>query len=166
MFRNYFLIYYRRHKYFCHIYVFLAKIISVYILNHLGHGRNESNSLFLRNRNISCNKQQASKWIDLYFGCKRRTRRWSNRGTSHFVLCETKPKNLSMLCMKICLYCVWQFIYVVYETFWLLFLSILCMTLSMTSNVSILYNKFNIIQWIKMSLLTGMYGHVGHHILH
>ena len=30
----------------------------------------------------------------------------------------------------------------------------------------ILYNTFHILQFLKMSLLTGVYGHVGHHILH
>ena len=46
------------------------------------------------------------------------------------------------------------------------YLSILCMTLSLTSTFSILYNIFHILQFKKMSLLTGVYGHVGHHILH
>ena len=46
------------------------------------------------------------------------------------------------------------------------FLSILCMTLSLTSIFSISHNAFHIPQFKKMSLLTGVYGHVGHQILH
>ena len=43
----------------------------------------------------------------------------------------------------------------------------LCMTLSLTSTFFyILYNTFHILQFKKKSLLTGVYGHVGHHILH
>ena len=44
-----------------------------------------------------------------------------------------KPNSIIHLC------CVWKFVYVVYDIFWLLFLSILCMTLSLTSNFSIYY---------------------------
>ena len=74
---------------------------------------------------ISCDEHQALKWIDSRFvRCllrhirKRRTGCRSNGGTSYFVLCSTKPKNLSMLCLC----CVWQFVYVVYDHF-----SMLCM---------------------------------------
>ena len=145
MFRNYFLICYRRHKCFCPISVYFLPNNDVSIfwgndhsvfLNHLCRG-----SLLLRNWNRSCDEHQASKWIDLNFVRKRRTGRRSNGGTSHFVLCETKLNNLSMLCMTISLYCVWKFVYFVYDNFSMLCMTyfdysslyILCMTLSLTS---------------------------------
>ena len=111
-------------------------------LNHLCSIRNMATILLLPNWNRSCDKHQASKQIDFHFVRKRRIVLRSNVVTSHFVLCETKPtnfcyvvyKNLSMLCLIIFPFCVWQFVHVVYNIFWLLFLSILCMTLSMTSN--------------------------------
>ena len=91
---------------------------------------------------------------------KRRIDRWINGGTSHLVLCETKTKNLPILFMTICLCCVWHIL--------VIFLSILCMTLSLTSTFSIYYiiNYIFLSKKNKMSLLTGVYGRVGHHILH
>ena len=103
-----------------------------------------------RCQNRSCDEQQSSKRIDSHFvWCllcrKRRTGFQSNGGTGHFILCETKPNNLSMLCMTICPCRVWQFVYFVYDNLSMLcmtyfdysFLSILCMSLSLTSNFSI-----------------------------
>ena len=151
MFRNYIMISYRRHKYFCPISVyiftkrrceyFLTKPFQ-FVFNHLLRGSNFANSILIHNWNISCDKYQVLKWINLYFVSKRRTGRRRNIGTSHFVLCETKPNNLSILCMK-----KFLFVYFVYEKnpccVWhiltTLFLSILCMTLSLISTFSIYY---------------------------
>ena len=141
MFRNYFLISYRCHRFFSHFCFFLTKqqcesffeeTISVYFLNHLCRGSNGANSIFFRNWNRSSDEHQASKQINLYFSRERRTGRRSNRGMSHFGLCKTEPNNASMLCMNFFLFCVLQFFYVVYDIFWLIFLYILCMTLSLT----------------------------------
>ena len=65
-----------------------------------------------------------------------------------YTLCMTTWKFLYyyfyMLCMKICLCCVWQFLYVVYDIFWLLFfLSILCITFSMTPKNIICYISYS-----------------------
>ena len=126
MFWDYFLISYWRHKCFCSISVyfftkqkceyFFEETISVFFFKHIFRGINRSNSLVLRNQNISCKEHQESKKIYSRFVRKMRTGRRSNGGTGNFVWCETKPKQLSMLCMK--------FFYVVYEN-----LSILCMTI-------------------------------------
>ena len=141
----------------------------IVFLNHFRRGSNGENSLLLRNQNRSCDEHQALKQINFNFTRKRRIGRWSNGGMSHFVLCETKPNNLSKLCMTICLCCVWKNIYLcmtifqcyVWHIFINLFLSVLCMTLNLTSTFSIHYIIQN-----KMSLLTGVYGHVGHHIIY
>ena len=69
--------------------------------------------------------------------------------------------------MTIFLFCVWQFIYVVYDIFLLLFF--VYIVYEIKSNLKIfyiLYNTFFILQQKdKISLLTGVYGHVGHNIL-
>ena len=156
MFRNHFMIYYRRHKYFCPISVYIftkqrceyfLEIISVNFTNHLCRGRNWENSLLLRNRNISCNEYKKSKRINLYFVCKSSTCCRSNGGTIHFVLCETKPDNLSMLCITMFLCCVWQFFYVVYAIFWIFFFVYIMYVIKSDLNFFYtLYNTFYIIQ--------------------
>ena len=70
--------------------------------------------------------------------------------------------------------CLWEFVYFVNEILSILctiyfnycFLSLLCMTLSLTSNVSTYYTIHLIVFSLKKNpLLTGVYGHVGEHIL-
>ena len=142
MFRNYFLISYRRHECFCPISVyiftkqrceyFFEETISVFFY-HLCCGSNGANSLLLRNQYRSCDEHQASKQIDFHFIVKGgqtagATEVWV---TSFYV----KPNPI------ICLCCVCKFLYFVYENLSMLcmtyfdysFLSILCMTLSLTS---------------------------------
>ena len=48
-------------------------------------------------------------------------------------------EKISILCIKVCLFCVWQFFYVLYDIFWLIFFSILFMKLSLTSTFYIYY---------------------------
>ena len=76
--------------------------------------------------------------------------------------------NFSILCMKICLFCVWQFFYVVYDIFWLLFFVYIVYDIKSDLNIFyISYNTFRILQLKnKIYLLTGVYGCVVHHILH
>ena len=94
----------------------LSLPISVYFLNHIRHGRNGANSILLCNRNRSCDEHQASNQINSHFVRKRRTGRRSNGGMSHFVY--VKPNQTTYLCF------VWKFVYVVFDN-----LSILCMTI-------------------------------------
>ena len=71
-----------------------------------------------------------------------------------------------MLYITIFLFCVWQFVYVVYEIFWLLcFYYIVYDINSYLNFFYILFNKFHNIQFFLMALLTSVYGRVGHHIL-
>ena len=103
--------------FFYHFYIYIYKKttwvffwrnhFSVF-LNHLFRGSYRENSPLFLNWNISCDKQQASKQINLNCFRKMRTDRRSNGGMSHFVWCETKPNSSSILCMKICLCCVWH----------------------------------------------------------
>ena len=106
------------------LYIFLpSKDVSIFwinhhsvFLNHLYRGIKGANSI-LRNQNRICDEHQSSKRIDLNFVHKRKTGLQSNGGTSHFILCETKIKNESMLCMTIFRYCVWQFVYLCMKFF-------------------------------------------------
>ena len=170
IFWNYFMI-----SYWCHmrffpmsVYVstkqrsvyFFEETISVYFLNHLFCEINGGNSILIRNWNISCNKHQASKRIDLRFVCKSRTGCHIKIGMSHFLYVKPNPifphvvyDNLSMLCMTYFYY--YFFVYIVYDI------------KSDLKNFYILYNIFHILQLKnKMSILTGVYGHVDNHILH
>ena len=75
---------------------------------------------------------------------------------------------------KTCLCCVWHFFYFVYGNFSMLFmeyfdysfLSILCMTFSLISTFLYYIIHFIFFSRKKMSILTWVCGHVGHHILH
>ena len=102
----------------------------------------------------------------MHFVHKRRIDRRSNGGMCHFVLFELKPNNMSMLCMTIFLFGVWNISILCVTYFDYYFLSIFCMTLSLTSNIYIYYILSFIFLSKKMSPLTGGYGHVGHYILH
>ena len=66
-------------------------------------------------------------WYLLQNICKKRSGHQRNGVNSHLVLCETNPNNLSMLCITICLYCVWHILVNI-------FLSTLYITLTITSN--------------------------------
>ena len=141
------------------MWVFFWKNHYSVFLNHLCRGSNGENSLLLRNLSRICGKYYALKRIYFHFVRKRRAGRRSNRGTSHFVWCETKLNNYSMLCIKFCLYCVWQFVYflyknfyVVYGIFWLLFFYIVYDIKSEINFFNILYNTFHILQFFSKCL--------------
>ena len=106
------------------------------IFKHIRHGRKGPSRVLLHNQNRSFDKHQAKQQIGLNVFYKRRISRQVNGGTSHFVLCETKLNNLSMLCMTICLCCVWKNFYFVYDN-----LSILCMTFFYYSFLFIVFDN-------------------------
>ena len=77
--------------------------------------------------------------------------------------------------MKICLYCSRQCLYFVYDNFYMVcityldysLLYILFLTLSLASIIYLYYIiHFTFFSLKKKSLLTGVYGNVGHNILH
>ena len=112
--------------FFSHFYIFLPNDdVSTFLTklfwcifkqgerNHLHSGSNIANTLLLRRQNRSCDEHKTPKQINShFFRCllqnirKKSTGRRSNGSTSHFVSCETKPNNQSMLYMKFCLCCV------------------------------------------------------------
>ena len=173
MFWNYFLISYRRHKCFLpFLYIYLPnEDVSIFLTklfwcifkqgerNHLHSGSNIANTLLLRRQNRSCDEHKTPKQINShFFRCllqnirKKSTGRRSNGSTSHFVLCETKPNNLAilcmnlfMLCMIVCICCAWKFVYVMYDIFWLLFFVYIVYYIKSDLIISLLYNIFNIL---------------------